>query len=466
MPILAEVENAAHAADTREEQTPEVRSTAAEMPPAPPRGAAAGPLRVAMLVENMSFPRDRRVRQEAEALSAAGYRVSVVCPRGEREDRALHETVGQVRVYRYPQPWSGHGALTYALEYGWALLATAIVLAWIGVRHGLDVIHSANPPDMFFVLAAPLRLLGVRYVFDQHDLSPEMYESKFGGRGRAYQALQWLERATYRAADRVIVTNRSFAQIARTRGGLRAEAVQVVRNGPDLDHFHLGAPRPELKRGARYLALYIGVMGKQDGLDRVLEAAQHMARQRGRHDVHFALLGNGDEWEPLQRRARELGASEAFSFPGWMNDEQLMAYLSTADVCLAPDPPVRMNQLSTMIKIMEYMSCGRAIVSFDLLETRRSAGKAALYVPQDDPAQFADAILQLLDDPARRARMGAAGLERVRSELHWGRSREVLLGVYAQLVSEGAARKLAAHEAAWLRAGTRPRPLPQTDGSR
>ncbi len=462
MPVCMEPETTRRVAQISHGRLPGQTPAPDNMPGGPPRGSAARPFHVVMLVENMSFPRDRRVRQEAEALSTAGYRVSVVCPRGESQDRAFYEEVGRVRAYRYTQPWSGHGAATYALEYGWALLATALLLAWIGLRHGVNAIHAANPPDMFFLLAAPLKLLGVKFVFDQHDLSPEMYEAKFNGRGMAYRVLQWLERATYRTADRVIVTNQSFAQIARERGRVRAEAVHVGRNGPDLDHFHRGVPRQELKQAARYLALYIGVMGKQDGLDRVIEAAHHIVHQRGRGDVHFALLGDGDIVPQLRQRVRELGLEETVSLPGWMNDAQLLAYLSTADLCLAPDPPVRMNQLSTMMKIMEYMSCGLPIVSFDLLESRRSAGKAALFVVEDDTAQFGDAILHLLDDPARRARMGAAGLARVRGTLHWGRSRESLLGAYAQLVAESAVRKLDAR----ARRGVRARPLPQAEAPR
>ena len=460
MPVCAEPERKRPAAPLSHSASAVAPAVTQPVPEGPPRGRRARPFHVVMLVENMSFPRDRRVRQEAEALSTAGYRVSVVCPRGACEDRAWYEEVGRVRAYRYPQPWSGHGALTYGLEYGWALLATAALLAWIVMRHGVNALHAANPPDMFFLLAAPLRLFGVKYVFDQHDLSPEMYEAKFNGRGAAYRVLQWLERATYRTADRVIVTNQSFAQIARERGGVRAETVHVVRNGPDLDHFHLGAPRPELKQGARYLALYIGVMGKQDGLERVLEAAHRVAQRRG--DVHFALLGDGDMVPLLRQRVRELGLEETVSLPGWMNDAQLLAYLSTADVCLAPDPPVRMNQLSTMMKIMEYMSCGLPVVSFDLLESRRSAGKAALYVAEDDAVQFGDAILQLLNDPARRARMGAAGLARVRSTLHWGRSRESLLGVYAQLVAESAVHQLRVRN----RGGERRRVFSQVEAPR
>lgn len=394
---------------------------------------------IVMLIQNMSFPKDRRVRQEAFALQEAGFRVSVICPRGSTQDTAGYEDVQGVPVFRYPQPWLATNKASYFLEYGWAMVCTLLYVAAIWLRDGFDVLHAANPPDLFFLVAAPFKLLGKKFVFDQHDLSPEMFETKFGKRGLVYRLLLFLERWSYHLADLVIVTNQSFQEIAEQRGGVTRDRLRIVRNGPDLRTFRPVPPRPELKNGAAHLAVYVGVMGKQDGVERVIEAADHIVNHRGRKDVHFSLLGSGDCFETLNAMVRDLRLQSSVTLPGWMADGELLAHLSTADVCLAPDPPVRMNQLSTMIKIMEYMSCAKPIVSFDLLESRRSAGPSAIFVQRDDPFAFGDAILELLDDAARRAQMGQAGWERVKTELHWGRSQEALLSGYDHLFPDAPA---------------------------
>ena len=403
------------------------------------------PVRIVFLIENISILRDRRVRQESAALAAAGCEVSVICPRLKTEPRPPSLLNG-TRIYSYPQPWQGRGIFSYALEYGWSLATTSFLLFTVCLRHGVDVLHAANPPDLFFLLAAPLRLAGKKFVFDQHDLSPDIFLSKFGGLARLlHRLLLVLERCSYRFADLVIVTNESFRALAISRGRCPPEKVHVVRNNPDFSRFRCGRPDPELKRGAAFLAVYAGIMGTKTGVDRVVHAAHHIVRERGRNDVHFALLGGGDCRQRVQILARSLGMEPYISFPGFLGDAELLAWLSSADVCLAPDPPIQVNQLCTSIKIMEYMSCSKPTVCFDLAEAHYSAGPAAVYVQNDDPAQFGDAILELLDDPARRQRMGQAGLERVRQELNWERSRRALLAAYEQLIGPAAA-ELAANK--------------------
>jgi len=393
--------------------------------------------RVVFLVENMSFPRDRRVRQEAAALQGQGAEVSVICPRGKEHDTAAFEIVDGVRVYRYRQPWNGSGAFSYVAEYCWAMLCAFLLILRIWTTAGFDVLHVANPPDLFVGLAAPLRLLGKKIIYDQHDLCPEMFEAKFGRRdGFLYAALLFLERWSYRLADLIIVTNESFRDIAIERGKAPADKVCIVRNGPDLDKFRAVPPCPVLKRGAAYLAVYVGVMGKQDGVDRVLLAAQHIICVRHRQDIRFALLGTGECFDELKRLSHSLGIDSHIDFVGWVGDADLLAYLCTADVCLAPDPPVRMNQLSTMIKIMEYMSCKKPIVSFDLLESKRSAGPAAVYVEAGDPALFGDAVLNLMDDAQKRKQLGEVAWERMQTGLQWARSREVLWAGYERLLGK------------------------------
>jgi glycosyltransferase involved in cell wall biosynthesis len=386
-----------------------------------------------MLIENLSFPWDRRMRHLATALQQAGYEVSVICPKGEKQDRSSFEMFRGVKVYRYPMGYQASGGLGYLFEYSWAFLCAAFLSLVVLIRDGFDIIHSANPPDMFFLLAWPYKLFGKKFVYDQHDVCPELYESKFERRDWAYRMLLLFEKNSYRSADLALATNQSYYDIAKERGRLPDHRLAIVRNGVDTTYFHRVAPRPELKGKFSYMALYLGVMGKQDGVDRVIQAAQHVVHTYGRRDVLFLMVGTGESWNKLQELARELHVDDVVHFTGRISDESLFEYLSTADVCLAPDPPDRMNQLSTMTKILEYVAFQQPIVSFDLLESRRSAGDAALYVEREDPKLFAEAILELLDDPARRKRMGQIGLDRSENLISWNQSRAALLEAYSRL---------------------------------
>ena len=397
----------------------------------------SNPCRVVMLIENNSYPWDRRVLHEAEALRDAGYRVSVICPRGEGPDqKALIEVVAGVKVYRYPMLWQASGKLGYLVEYFWSLLCTSLWSVVVWATDGVDIFHSANPPDIFFLMAWPFKLLGKKYVYDEHDLCPELYHSKFQRKGLAYQALLAFQKQSYRAADLVICPNESYRDIARERGGIPDERLAVVRNGVDIADFHRRTARSELKGDFSHLAVYLGVMGRQDGVDRVVRAAAHVVHQLQRRDVRFVMIGKGECWQELQQLSHELDVADVMQFVGRISDDLLLDYLSTSDVCLAPDPPDRMNQLSTMTKIMEYMACGNPIVSFDLLETRRSAGDAAVYVNGDDPEMFAVAMSKLLDDPSRRKRMVQIGIDRTIHDVGLARSRRALVDAYSRLRGE------------------------------
>jgi glycosyltransferase involved in cell wall biosynthesis len=392
--------------------------------------ASAG--KVLILVENLSVPFDRRVWQEATTLAAHGYQVSVICPR--MVDRAPYEFLRGVHVYRYWLPYTARGALGYALEYPWALLFTFVYALYVFFRRGFRIIHACNPPDLFFLVALPFKLFGVKFLFDQHDLGPETYASKFPGKGGLIlNLLEFLERRTYRAARAVIVTNESYKAVAMARGGVAPERIWVVRSAPDLTRFVRTAPNTVLKKSKPFLVCYLGTMGQQDGIDYLLRSVKIITQDWQRADIHFTFMGGGENLPYLQAYARELGVHDAVEFTGRVSNEQVCATLSTADVCVAPDPVSPLNNVSTMNKILEYMAMSRPIVSYRLTESAFSAGEAAIYAQDNDETDFAAQIVKLLDDPARRAQMGAAGFARLHDALSWEHSTTQLLAAYRSL---------------------------------
>lgn len=393
---------------------------------------------ILIIVENLPVPFDRRVWNEATALTRAGYRVCVICPTGKGYERR-EEVLDGVTIYRHPLPAEGSGALGYALEYTVALFWET-VLAWKALwRHGFDAVHACNPPDTIFLIGGMFKLFGKRFVFDHHDINPELYLAKFGRKDFFYGLMLFLERLTFLTADISIATNQSYREIALRRGRMRPERVYIVRSGPDLSKLREVPPREELRKGRRHLVGYVGVMGKQEGIPYLLEAAAHIVHRKKRTDVQFALIGRGTEFEALRGLCRDLGLAEYVDFTGRVPDETLAAYLSTADVCVNPDVANEMNDKSTMNKIMEYMAFRRPIVQFDLTEGRFSAGDASLYAAKNDPVDLAEKILELLDDPARREQMGACGRGRVENELAWKYSERQLLAAYGALFVASAA---------------------------
>ena len=390
---------------------------------------------VLLMVENHSVPADRRVWGEARSLRHAGYRVSVICPRGRHMDREPYALLEDIAIYRFAMPFGGSGRAQFFLEYSWAWLACFGLVLRVWRERGFDALHVGNPPDFFFPLGRLLRLFGKRFVFDQHDLCPETYLSKFpqARRGLMFRLLEWMERSSYAAADVVITTNESYRGMAERRGRVPLERIFVVRNSPNRELFQ---PRPAdaaLKRGFDHLVAYVGVMAHQDGVDYLLRAAHHVVHERGRKDVLFVLIGTGDAWDELQRLHAELRLEPQVIFTGRIPDEPMLAYLANADVCASPDPFNPLNDVSTMTKVMEFMAVGKPIVSFDLKEARFSAQGAAVYVANNDARAFGQAIVELLDDPERRRHMGAAGLERICTEIGWERSEANLLAAYARL---------------------------------
>jgi len=373
---------------------------------------------VLVVVQNLPLAYDRRVRMECRALVAAGYHVSVICPRAEGEPK--HFELDGASVYDYAPAPETKGILSYLVEFAYAWLRTALLSVKVWRREGFSVLQACNPPDTYWLLALLWRVRGVRFVYDQHDLCPEVYEARFGKTGNVlHRVLLLLEKATYRSAHRVISTNESYREIALARGRRRPEDVSVVMSAPDPETMRAGTPDPTLRRGRQFLCSYVGIMGPQDGVDRLLGAIDHYVHVLGRHDCHFALLGFGDCLADLKVLATELEIDEWVTFTGMVDQAEICRWLSSSDLGVTPDPMCEFNDRSTMNKTLEYMAYGLPLVAFDLTETRRSAGEAAVYVDEDEDKAFASAIADLVDDPARRRLMGRIGRRRIETILSW-----------------------------------------------
>lgn len=384
--------------------------------------------KILIIVENLPVPFDRRVWLEATTLASAGAAVTVICPTGKGFEKR-DEVIDGIQIFRHPLPDAGSAA-GYIREYA-AALYWETRLAFKAWRAGrFDVIHACNPPDLIFLVAVPYKLFGVKFIFDHHDINPELYEAKFGRRGLMWRMLSLMERLTFFAADSSIATNESYRAIAIDRGGMAPEKVTIVRSGPDLKRF-LPAPRNDaLKRGRRYLVGYIGVIGEQEGIDLLLASVEHMVRVLGRTDVQFCLVGDGPSAAGMRQLAADKGLSAYVDFLGRVPDRELLEVLSTADVCVNPDRVNAMNNSSTMNKIIEYMAMSCPIVQFDVVEGRRSALDASLYARPNDPEDFANKICELLADPEKRLRMGQFGRSRVEQTLAWEHQVEPLLAHY------------------------------------
>jgi glycosyltransferase involved in cell wall biosynthesis len=397
--------------------------------------------RVLMLLENVPFPQDVRVRREAAALASAGYQVSVICP--AHTGQPHRETLNGVRVYRFAPPRSGHGLLGYLWEYGYSMAAAFVLSIAVFFREGFDVVHAHNPPDLFFMIAAFYKMFGRRFIFDHHDLSPEMYQALFPGGGSrlVHRVLVFLERLSCHFADHVIDTNESYKKMEMWRSGVPAARITIVRNGVELSHLRHVEPDPALRKMGKTILGYVGVMGFHDGMDYLLRAVHHLIHGFGRRDVYCVLIGGGEAFERSKALARELGLEEYVRFTGFMNIKDLLPYLAAADICLDPDPSNAYNDRSTMFKMMEYMALGKPIVAFDLPEHRFTAQNAAVYVPPNDEGAFARAIAELMDDPDRRAALGAFGRFRIKTQLAWEFSVPHLLSAYRAVLGSSAASR-------------------------
>ncbi len=388
--------------------------------------------KVLIIVENLPLPFDRRVWQEANTLNNNGYKVSIICPKGKGYNH-WHENINGINIYRHPLPFEANGAIGYALEYTsaifWEFLLSLIIL----FKHGFKIIHACNPPDTIFIIALFYKLFGKKFIFDHHDINPELYIAKFGKKDFFYKIVCLLEKMTFRTANICIATNGSYKRIAIERGRKNANDVYIVRSGPNLDRLKILPPNLALKNNKKYLVGYVGVMGKQEGIDLLLRCIKSIVTNHGRTDIHFGLVGGGTELEYLINYAQELSITDYVTFTGRVSDNEMLEMLNTADICVNPDIANEMNDKSTMNKIMEYMALEKPIVQFDLTEGRYSAQNSSLYAIKNDENDFANKIIQLLDNPELRKAMGEIGRNRVINELEWKYEEPKLLEAYSRV---------------------------------
>lgn len=391
-----------------------------------------------MVVENLPVPFDRRVWQEANTLKEAGADVSIICPKMIGYT-ASHETMNGIDIYRHPLPIEARGAAGYILEYSIALF-WEFILSWkIYFKKKFHVIHGCNPPDLIFIVALFFKILGVKYVFDHHDINPELYEAKYNKKGLLFRMMLLFERLTFAAADYSIATNESYREIAIHRGKMPVDRIQVVRSGPKLDRLKLLPPDSQFLKGRKYLVGYVGVIGEQEGIDLLLESVKYVTTIRS--DIQFAIVGGGSDLERLQKLTIKMGLTEFVDFYGRVPDELMVAILNTADVCVNPDKPSEMNNLSTMNKIMEYMALKKPIVQYNLKEGRFSAREASLYARNGDTKDFAVKLTQLIDNPELSKKMAEYGYNRVLKELSWDHESIKLIGLYTRIFFKESTRK-------------------------
>jgi glycosyltransferase involved in cell wall biosynthesis len=394
------------------------------------------PRRILIVVENLPVPLDRRVWLEATSLQANGYEVSVVCPTGRGWDKAYEEIDG-IHIYRYPEPVEAHsGAAAYAREYLWSLWHWFRLARRVRRERGFDVIQGCNPPDLIFLLALWHRVRGVRYLFDHHDVCPELFEAKFGRKGALYKIMLIWERMTFATASVSIATNESFREIALRRGKMRPEDVFVVRSAPKIEKFEIRPADPAMRKGAGTVLGYVGVIGQQEGMDLLVAAAEHLIRDLKRDDVHFLIVGFGPEVPTVKADVAARGLEAYFTFTGALYGEELLRALNSCDIGVSPDPKNAMNDISTMNKVMEYMTLEKPVVQFDLKEGRASAEDASVYAAANDPQDFARKIAGLMDRPDSRERMGKIGRARVLDKLSWAHSVPNLLAAYERIFSK------------------------------
>jgi glycosyltransferase involved in cell wall biosynthesis len=387
---------------------------------------------ILIIVENLPVPFDRRVWQQANTLKDNGAKISIICPKMKGYNKS-YECINDIEIYRHPMPIEGKRVIGYLLEYSIALFWEFILSLKIFTKKRFQVIQGCNPPDLIFLIALFYKFFGVKYVFDHHDINPELYISKYDKKDLFYKFLLLAERLTFATANYSIATNESYKEIAIKRGKMPPERVQAVRSGPKLDRLKPGNGNIKYKKGREFLIGYVGVIGSQEGLDLLLESAEFITTNR--KDVQFAIIGDGTELSKIKELARKMELDDYIDFYGTVDDLIMVEILNTADICVNPDTPTEMNNLSTMNKIMEYMALKKPIVQFDLKEGRLSAQEASLYADNTSTKDFADKIIWLLDNKEERIKMGECGYERIINNLSWNYESQKLSNLYQKVLT-------------------------------
>lgn len=390
------------------------------------------PIRVVALVENNPYPFDISVRTHVMTLAEANYQITVISPR--HSGQPLREIINGVQIYRFPELVSGRTTIGYLLEFSYAMLVMTLLTLWVWARHGLDVLELFCPPDSLFVAALLPKLAGKTIVCDMRDLGPELYASKTErNEGALYRLLLVLERCACQLADHVIAVNESYRRVIIERDRIPTERVSVVRRGPELNRVQLKPTDPNLRARAKTIIAYLGNMAKQDGVDHLLQALRHLDQDFGHHDWFCVLIGRADDPQTLAELTVELGIRDRTWFTGQIPDEEMLSLLSTADICVDPDPANPLNNISTMIKMMEYMALAKPVVAYDLVEHRVTAGEAALYARPNDAVDLARQLARLIEAPDLLAQLGAIGRMRIEQHLSWDHQRGHLLAIFGRL---------------------------------
>jgi glycosyltransferase involved in cell wall biosynthesis len=388
--------------------------------------------KVLIILENLPVPFDTRVWNEAKALRDKGMMVTVICPTGKGYKKK-YEVIDGIHIYRHTLPFEAKSSPGYLIEYAAGLFWEFVLSFKIFISRGFDVIHACNPPDLIFLIGLFYKMFKKKFVFDHHDLCPELYSAKFNRKDFFYKLMFLLEKLTFKVSDISIATNNSYKEVAIKRGGMPPEKVFVVRSGPDFNRLKIMPPEKKYKCGRKYLVGYVGVIGKQEGLEYLVDACKYIVKEKNREDIHFICVGGGTDLENIKNYAAQEGVSGFFTFTGRVSDDILLKALNTADICVNPDIYNDMNNKSTMNKIMEYMALKKPVIQSDLKEGKESAQEASLYAKPNDPIDFGEKILELINDEAKRKEMGEIGYKRVKEILAWDHQKEHLYKAYRKL---------------------------------
>jgi glycosyltransferase involved in cell wall biosynthesis len=374
---------------------------------------------ILFIVENKPAPLDRRVWPEALFAKELGFAVSVISPENERATGKYVE-IDDIEIFRYPKEINSLKKLGFVSEYINAFIRESLLSLKIYFTKPFHIIHAANPPDHIFIIAIFYKLLGIRFIFDHHDLSPELYRVKFSkDKNLIYKILMICEKLSCKLADAIISTNMSYRNIAIRRHHVDPKKVFVVRNDPKKDEC-IYEEEIIKKEKSKIILLFLGSINPQDGVDKLLKALYYLVNDLKETNFICQILGGGDSLPLMIQMAKDLKLDNFIEFKGWVTEKkEIKKYLHSSDICIEPAPDNELNRHSTFIKVMEYMAAGKPIVAYDLKETKISTNNSALLVRPGKVKEFAKAIKKLIDEPQLRLELGNTGKNRIQNQLNW-----------------------------------------------